>query len=116
MLQREVGARCAASQRRSELRSRSQAGIQRGGPDWGDPRLVGGARKAQSGRCRTAAVTAITIGRWVDWKIGRLRNYESAEGVTMGNGLRRERIVEFQAGDGLRCNLIQVLGDRTPTK
>jgi hypothetical protein len=28
----------------------------------------------------------------------------------------RERIVEFQAGDGFRCNLIQVSGDRPPTK
>ena len=36
----------------------------------------------------------------------------------MGNvsAPRRERLVEFQAGDGFRCNLIQVLGDRPPTK
>jgi hypothetical protein len=29
---------------------------------------------------------------------------------------RRERIVEFEAGDGFRCNLIQVVGDQPPTK
>ena len=36
--------------------------------------------------------------------------------MTNTTAQHRERTVEFQAGDGFRCNLIQVLGDRPATK